>query len=109
MLVHKVEDEPGRRQRAENPRQRMDLLVGARRSERCQVFRLLKAYPAEGATRLISKRRGGRSNRRKPETLRQAALALMRERYWDLGPTPVQARGRFWWWRCYTSTGECLA
>ena len=93
MLVHKVEDEPGRRrrQRAENPRQRMDLLVGARRSEWRQVFRLLKAYPAEGATGLISKRRGGRSNQRKPETLRQAALALMCERYWDLGPTPVQA------------------
>ena len=37
MLVHKVEDEPGRRRRAENPRQRMDLLVGARRSERRRV------------------------------------------------------------------------
>jgi hypothetical protein len=37
--------------------------------ERRQVFRLLKAYRAEGAAGLISKRRG----RRKPEALRQAA------------------------------------
>jgi hypothetical protein len=35
--------------------------------ERRQVYRLLKAYRAEGATGLISKRRGRRSNRRKPE------------------------------------------
>ena len=38
--------------------------------ERRQVFRLLKAYRAEGATGLISKRRGRPSNRRKPEALR---------------------------------------
>jgi Winged helix-turn helix len=57
--------------------------------ERRQVFRLLKAYRAEGATGLISRRRGRRSNRRKPEALRQAALALIRERYWDFGPTLV--------------------
>jgi choline dehydrogenase-like flavoprotein len=40
-----------------------------------QVFRLLNAYRAEHATGLISKRRGRRSNRRKPDALRQAALA----------------------------------
>jgi hypothetical protein len=57
--------------------------------ERRQVFRLLKAYRAAGATVLLSKRRGRRSNRRKPEALRQAALALIRERYWDFGPTLV--------------------
>ena len=34
---------------------------------------------------LISKRRGGPSNRRKPEALR--TLALIRERYWDFGPS----------------------
>jgi choline dehydrogenase len=43
--------------------------------ERRQVFRRLKAYRAEDATGLISKRRGCRSNRRKLEVLRQAALA----------------------------------
>jgi len=55
--------------------------------ERRQVFRLLKAYRAEGAAGLISKRRGCRSNRRKPEALRRAVLALIREWYWDFGPT----------------------
>jgi hypothetical protein len=37
--------------------------------ERRQVFRLLRAYRVEGTTGLISKRRGRRSNRRKPEAL----------------------------------------
>jgi hypothetical protein len=46
--------------------------------ERRQVFRLLKAYRTEGATGLISKRRGRRSNRRKPEGLRRAVLAMIR-------------------------------
>jgi hypothetical protein len=55
--------------------------------ERRQVFWLLKAYRTEGATGLISKRRGRRSNRRKPEALRRAVLAMVREWYWDFGPT----------------------
>ena len=55
--------------------------------ERRQVFRLLKAYRAEGAAGLISKRRGRPSNRRKPEELRTKVLAIIRERYWDFGPT----------------------
>ena len=55
--------------------------------ERRQVFRLLKAYRAEGAAGLISKRRGGSSNRRKPEELRTKVLAIIRKRYWDFGPT----------------------
>ena len=50
--------------------------------ERRQVFRLLKAYRTEGATGLISKRRGRRSNRRKPEALPRAVLAVIREWYW---------------------------
>jgi hypothetical protein len=54
---------------------------------RRQVFRLLKAYRTEGATGLISKRHGRRSNRRKPEALRKAVLAIVREWYWDFGPT----------------------
>lgn len=57
------------------------------RLERRQVFRLLKAYRTEGPAGLISKRRGRRSNRRKPEALRNAALAITRECYWDFGPT----------------------
>ena len=55
--------------------------------ERRQLFRLLKAYRIEGPTGLISKRRGRPSNRRKPEELRSKALAIIREHYWDFGPT----------------------
>ena len=49
--------------------------------ERRQVFRLLKAYRIEGPTGLISKRRGRRGNRRKPEAVRRAVLAMIREWY----------------------------
>jgi hypothetical protein len=55
--------------------------------ERRQVFRLLKAFRAEGPAGLISQRRGRPSNRRKPEEVRSDALAIIRERYWDFGPT----------------------
>ena len=55
--------------------------------ERRQVFRLLKAYRAEGAAGLVSKRRGRPSNRRQPAALRATALAIIRERYWDFSPT----------------------
>src|ERR1700676_2322426 len=55
--------------------------------ERRQVFRLLKAYRTEGRAGLISKRRGRPSNRRKPKAVRTKALAIIRERYWDFGPT----------------------
>jgi Winged helix-turn helix len=55
--------------------------------ERRQVFRLLKAYRTEGPVGLISKRRGRASNRRKPEAVRREALSIIRERYWDFGPT----------------------
>jgi winged helix-turn helix protein len=55
--------------------------------ERRQVFRLLKAYRVEGPTGLISKRRGRRSNRRKPEALRRAVLTIIHQWYWDFGPT----------------------
>ena len=55
--------------------------------ERRQVFRLLKAYRIEGPTGLISKRRGRCGNRRKPKAVRCAVLAMIRQRYWDFGPT----------------------
>ena len=55
--------------------------------ERRQVFRLLRRYRAEGAAGLISKRRGRPGNRGKPEEFRTKALAIIRERYWDFGPT----------------------
>ena len=55
--------------------------------ERRQVFQLLKALRLEGAPGLIAKRRGRPSNRRKSETVRYTALALVWERYADFGPT----------------------
>lgn len=55
--------------------------------KRRQVFRLLKAYRADGAAGLISKQRGRRGNRRTPEAKRDAALAIIRDRYSDFGPT----------------------
>jgi Winged helix-turn helix len=47
--------------------------------ERRQVFRLLKAYRTAGPAGLISKRRGRRSNRRKPEAVRSEAPSIIRE------------------------------
>jgi transposase len=52
-----------------------------------QVFRLLRAYRARGAEGLVSRRRGRPSNRRRPDEVREAALAAIRERYADFGPT----------------------
>jgi hypothetical protein len=55
-------------------------------SER-QVFRLLKVYRLEGAPALRHKGRGRRSNRAFAEEVRAEALAHVRERYADFGPT----------------------
>ena len=52
-----------------------------------QVFRLLPRFRAEGAAGLASRRRGRPSNRRLPAAVREAALAVVRERYADFGPT----------------------
>src|SRR5919107_269630 len=42
---------------------------------------------ASGAAGLVSRRRGRPSNRRYPDAVREAALAAIRERYPDFGPT----------------------
>jgi len=52
-----------------------------------QLRRLWTAYRQRGAAGLVSGKRGRRSNRRLPETRREVALALVRERYSDFGPT----------------------
>ncbi len=52
-----------------------------------QVWRLLKAYRLHGADGLISKKRGQPSNRRTPDEVRLAAMAIVKERYADFGPT----------------------
>ena len=54
---------------------------------RRQVFRLRRAFKANGPSALTSRKRGRPSNRRHGETLRCAVLALVRERYADFGPT----------------------
>ena len=54
--------------------------------ERRQVLRLAKAYKNDGATALISKKRGRPSNRQAPSALKDQVMALVREK--DLGPDP---------------------
>jgi transposase-like protein len=52
-----------------------------------QVRRLRRAYERDGARALASKHRGRPSNRRLPAELRREALATVRSRYGDFGPT----------------------
>src|SRR3954465_2161863 len=52
-----------------------------------EVFRVLEAVRGGGAGGLVSRRRGRPSNRRHPDAVREAALAAIRERYADFGPT----------------------
>lgn len=52
-----------------------------------QVKRLMQRYREHGATGLASRRRGRPSNHRLAEAVRAEALALVRERYADFGPT----------------------
>src|SRR6201997_1949254 len=56
------------------------------RSKR-QVWRLLKAFRAEGAAGLVSKKRGRPSNRQTAAAVRTAALWIVRQNYADFGPT----------------------
>jgi len=55
-------------------------------SER-QVRRLQRRYEASGAAGLISGHRGKPSNRRYDQTIKQAIMALVKQRYSDFGPT----------------------
>ena len=52
-----------------------------------QVFRLLKAFRADGIDGLISRQRGRPSNRKTPDDVRTTAMAIIKERYDDFGPT----------------------
>ena len=54
---------------------------------RRQVFRLLAAFRAQGATALVSRRRGRPSNNRLPVAVRDLTMTLVRECYADFGPT----------------------
>jgi hypothetical protein len=57
-----------------------------------QVRRLCDAYVARGAAGLVSRKRGGASNRRLAEELQTRALAIVRERYSDFGPRLAQVK-----------------
>ena len=65
---------------------RLTIVLAAERLQLCerQVSRLVRRYEAAG---LVSARRGMPSNRELPIDLRARAMALVRERYADFGPT----------------------
>jgi transposase len=52
-----------------------------------QIERLVIRYQESGAAGLASRKRGRQGNRRLDEDLAQRALAIIRERYADFGPT----------------------
>ena len=52
-----------------------------------QVKRLAARYRDRGAAGLVSGRRGKRSNNAIDASVRREVLELVRERYWDFGPT----------------------
>ncbi len=54
---------------------------------RRQVFRVLKAYRANGPPGLISRKRGRASNHKIDDEARERALAIVRHSYPDFGPT----------------------
>jgi hypothetical protein len=54
---------------------------------RRQVFRLCRAFAANGASGLVSRKRGRPSNRRRGAAFRSTVLALVRAHYADFGPT----------------------
>jgi hypothetical protein len=55
--------------------------------KRRQVFRLLRGLRDRGAVALVSARRSRPSNNRLPAQVRDLAVAIIRERYCDFGPT----------------------
>ena len=54
---------------------------------RRQVGRLVKAHKQHGAKGLISKRRGKPSNNQLDPTLKARSISLIKEHYYDFGPT----------------------
>lgn len=52
-----------------------------------QVERLYAAFKRDGATGLVSKKRGAPSNRKLDGAYRELVLGIVRERYTDFGPT----------------------
>src|SRR6266567_2885988 len=54
---------------------------------RRQIYRLLQTFRADGPDGLISRKRGGPSNRALGAVFRETVLGMVRERYADFGPT----------------------
>lgn len=52
-----------------------------------QLRRILKDYRRDGPSALIHKLRGKASNNKTPRELLDQAIELVREKYWDFGPT----------------------
>jgi hypothetical protein len=73
--------------RVQSGRLRVEDACGLLGLRRRQVFRLLRDFRQDGATSLLSKRRGKPGNHRRPAEVRMLALSLIRERYADFGPT----------------------
>jgi transposase len=68
---------------------RLKVVQAAERLDLCerQVSRLVRRYETSGPAGLVSGRRGQPGNRELPIDLRARAMALVRERYADFGPT----------------------
>jgi transposase len=68
---------------------RLKVVQAAERLDLCerQVSRLVRRYETSGPAGLVSGRRGQPSNRELPIDVRARAMALVRERYTDFGPT----------------------
>lgn len=52
-----------------------------------QLRRILKEYRRDGPSALVHKARGKRSNHKTPQELLDRAIALVKEKYYDFGPT----------------------
>ena len=69
----------------------------------------MRRYEAAGAAGLVSAKRGRPSNRQLPMDLRARALAIVRERYADFGPTlAVREAGRMSWHPAGEGNGAAL-
>ena len=55
--------------------------------KRRQVFRVLDRLRSDGASGLVSRKRGRPSNRRHDDALREKIIGIVREHYHDFGPT----------------------
>jgi transposase len=67
-----------------------------------QAIRLYAAYRKEGDSGLIHGNYGRKSNNRTSETVREKAVQVYREKYYDFGPTFASeklAEGAFTPWR----------